>query len=54
MSCKRCIGPSSKRELTPRWHEETWSLAWKLVLDSRTLGSRSDHVGVVDPKVNMA
>ena len=31
-----------------------WLLAWTIVLDLRTLGLRSDHVGVVDPKVHMA
>jgi hypothetical protein len=29
-------------------------LAWRLVLDLRMLGLRSDHVGVEDSKVHMA
>jgi hypothetical protein len=40
--------------LSPRWHGDTWLLAWRLVLDLRMLGLRSDHVGVVDLEVHMA
>jgi hypothetical protein len=34
------------------WH--TWLLAWRLVLDLRMLGLRSDHVGGVESKEHMA
>jgi hypothetical protein len=36
--------------LSPRWHGETWLLAWRLTLDLRMLGLRSDHVGGMDPR----
>jgi hypothetical protein len=45
---------SWRRALSPRWHGDTWLLAWRLVLDLRMLGLRSDHVGVVDLEVHMA
>jgi hypothetical protein len=45
---------SKRRGLSPRQHGDTWLLAWRLLLDLRTLGLRSVHVGVVDLEVHMA
>jgi hypothetical protein len=45
---------SWRRVLSLRWHGDTWLLAWRLVLDLRTLGLRNDHVSVVDMEEHMA
>jgi hypothetical protein len=45
---------ASWRVLSPRWHGDTRLLAWRLMLDLRTIGLRSDHVGGVDPEEHMA
>jgi hypothetical protein len=37
-----------EKKVGPKWHWDTWLLAWRLVLDLRMLGLWSDHVGVVD------
>jgi hypothetical protein len=44
---------SRRRALSSRWHGSNWNLVWKLVLDLRTLRLMSDHVGVVDPGIQM-
>lgn len=53
LTMKECWA-SWRRALSPKWHRDTWLLAWSFVLDLRRLVLRSDHVGVVDSKVHMA
>ena len=45
---------SWRKALSPRWHGDTWLLAWRLVLDLRMLGLRSYHVGGVKSEVHMS
>jgi hypothetical protein len=50
---RKSIKVIKRRALISRWHGITWVFTWRLVLDSRTLGLRIIHGGVVDLEEHM-